>query len=111
MIRRPPRSTLFPYTTLFRSCQPMMKASAGGRKGGGAHDRRAAVVLSRAVRVRYFQNEQTEKGLACRHAERADRRARPIPTRARPRARERGDFAQGLAAQALRRVPGVADAA
>src|SRR2546427_5894706 len=22
MIRRPPRSTLFPYTTLFRSCQP-----------------------------------------------------------------------------------------
>src|SRR5258708_29574976 len=23
MIRRPPRSTLFPYTTLFRSCQPV----------------------------------------------------------------------------------------
>src|SRR6478752_9008302 len=23
MIRRPPRSTLFPYTTLFRSCRPM----------------------------------------------------------------------------------------
>src|SRR3712207_8828552 len=23
MIRRPPRSTLFPYTTLFRSCSPM----------------------------------------------------------------------------------------
>src|SRR5258708_28199737 len=22
MIRRPPRSTLFPYTTLFRSCKP-----------------------------------------------------------------------------------------
>src|SRR3712207_6878871 len=22
MIRRPPRSTLFPYTTLFRSCRP-----------------------------------------------------------------------------------------
>src|SRR5258706_3890859 len=22
MIRRPPRSTLFPYTTLFRSCEP-----------------------------------------------------------------------------------------
>src|SRR3712207_8715392 len=26
MIRRPPRSTLFPYTTLFRSCRP----SSGG---------------------------------------------------------------------------------
>src|SRR2546430_8770795 len=24
MIRRPPRSTLFPYTTLFRSCTPTM---------------------------------------------------------------------------------------
>src|SRR3984885_15713343 len=32
MIRRPPRSTLFPYTTLFRSRRP------GGRAGG---DRRA----------------------------------------------------------------------
>src|SRR3712207_8767658 len=29
MIRRPPRSTLFPYTTLFRSQQP------GGAEGGG----------------------------------------------------------------------------
>src|SRR2546430_12259919 len=26
MIRRPPRSTLFPYTTLFRSLQPMAQA-------------------------------------------------------------------------------------
>src|SRR3712207_6912189 len=26
MIRRPPRSTLFPYTTLFRSATPMMAA-------------------------------------------------------------------------------------
>src|SRR5687768_17846536 len=29
MIRRPPRSTLFPYTTLFRSCDP-------GCLGGGS---------------------------------------------------------------------------
>src|SRR5436309_7694194 len=27
MIRRPPRSTLFPYTTLFRSATPTMKSS------------------------------------------------------------------------------------
>src|SRR5690348_17585833 len=26
MIRRPPRSTLFPYTTLFRSTRPMLMA-------------------------------------------------------------------------------------
>src|SRR5436305_9947099 len=27
MIRRPPRSTLFPYTTLFRSCSPALPAA------------------------------------------------------------------------------------
>src|SRR3712207_9024058 len=36
MIRRPPRSTLFPYTTLFRSPAP------AGRHGGGARGDRAA---------------------------------------------------------------------
>src|SRR5436190_12909100 len=35
MIRRPPRSTLFPYTTLFRSCvQRDTKASACGSGSG-----------------------------------------------------------------------------
>src|SRR5699024_11342441 len=37
MIRRPPRSTLFPYTTLFRSDQPAPR----GRDAAGA-DRRPA---------------------------------------------------------------------
>src|SRR3712207_7149301 len=31
MIRRPPRSTLFPYTTLFRSKKPYLMSSAGGK--------------------------------------------------------------------------------
>src|SRR2546425_2148715 len=31
MIRRPPRSTLFPYTTLFRSPRPNMDRGLGGR--------------------------------------------------------------------------------
>src|SRR5256885_10764372 len=35
MIRRPPRSTLFPYTTLFRSLRSLRIA------GGGEGDRRA----------------------------------------------------------------------
>src|SRR2546426_6019895 len=30
MIRRPPRSTLFPYTTLFRSLPPGVRANPGG---------------------------------------------------------------------------------
>src|SRR3712207_7263150 len=33
MIRRPPRSTLFPYTTLFRSVVPQALDDAGGRVG------------------------------------------------------------------------------
>src|SRR2546422_8555563 len=38
MIRRPPRSTLFPYTTLFRSPAPAQAANsqAGAWTGGGA---------------------------------------------------------------------------
>src|SRR3712207_8209660 len=34
MIRRPPRSTLFPYTTLFRSRPPPARALGRGRHGG-----------------------------------------------------------------------------
>src|SRR2546428_4077042 len=53
MIRRPPRSTLFPYTTLFRSQRGRLRRAAhragpaarGGRhshRRGGGHRRRAA---------------------------------------------------------------------
>src|SRR5690349_23775616 len=33
MIRRPPRSTLFPYTTLFRSGRDGIRGGPGGRRG------------------------------------------------------------------------------
>src|SRR2546426_3553208 len=50
MIRRPPRSTLFPYTTLFRS-QAGRRARRAGRQGGrhGADRRDAAAVEDQAV--------------------------------------------------------------
>src|SRR2546430_8962459 len=48
MIRRPPRSTLFPYTTLFRSCQravhpelPLPIGRRGACREVPAHGRRA----------------------------------------------------------------------
>src|SRR3712207_8269335 len=47
MIRRPPRSTLFPYTTLFRSPGDVEEAGDAPRRRGVDHDRvvdRAAVV-------------------------------------------------------------------
>src|SRR2546427_4835216 len=36
MIRRPPRSTLFPYTTLFRSCSPAPSPKATRQRPWGA---------------------------------------------------------------------------
>src|SRR2546425_7095426 len=39
MIRRPPRSTLFPYTTLFRSCHPSGRGEHARRRGQRGGDR------------------------------------------------------------------------
>src|SRR5690348_18214586 len=36
MIRRPPRSTLFPYTTLFRSPTPSCQAASGSVNAGSS---------------------------------------------------------------------------
>src|SRR3989442_9973338 len=49
MIRRPPRSTLFPYTTLFRSRSS--RSAGGGRPDpvGDRHPRRAAARRSGGV--------------------------------------------------------------
>src|SRR2546427_2582514 len=48
MIRRPPRSTLFPYTTLFRS----RAGSPGGSRGRAPNDRPAALRCARVPRLR-----------------------------------------------------------
>src|SRR2546422_3665133 len=42
MIRRPPRSTLFPYTTLFRSRQSRLRAFVPGREHRSRPARRSA---------------------------------------------------------------------
>src|SRR2546426_3967096 len=53
MIRRPPRSTLFPYTTLFRSCRSptsiCVSEAAGSGGNGGA---RATKSLGESLRSR-----------------------------------------------------------
>src|SRR5258705_10728607 len=60
MIRRPPRSTLFPYTTLFRSaCQPAGHRQHDGRTGvqGAAHqdpvDRKSTRLNSSHLGISY----------------------------------------------------------
>src|SRR3989449_10809197 len=47
MIRRPPRSTLFPYTTLFRS--QVVPASRHGDDHGGARDEEVADECDRVL--------------------------------------------------------------
>src|SRR3712207_8669564 len=48
MIRRPPRSTLFPYTTLFRSRRPGVGLDERRlRPGGGGPRQRAAELAAR----------------------------------------------------------------
>src|SRR5256885_5596017 len=63
MIRRPPRSTLFPYTTLFRS-------RTGPRHGDGAgHSRRRAAVEHRRHRARSDREPSTARAAAARSEE------------------------------------------
>src|SRR3712207_8518042 len=51
MIRRPPRSTLFPYTTLFRSRSPIMskKLRVGVLFGGANSEHEVSLTSARAV--------------------------------------------------------------
>src|SRR3712207_7215523 len=89
MIRRPPRSTLFPYTTLFRSCQRSRRPgrrllvaswwpwqpqrsnrSAGPGRGGaarGAATQRRAATTTLAGRSEEHTSElQSRQYLVCR---------------------------------------------
>src|SRR2546422_11755418 len=59
MIRRPPRSTLFPYTTLFRSVRPA--ATLRCVRGGGAGGRRRCAGLRRG-RVRSLGSRLVRRG-------------------------------------------------
>src|SRR3712207_8612228 len=48
MIRRPPRSTLFPYTTLFRSVRGHVSPARRGLGGGRVPDRHGGRTAARA---------------------------------------------------------------
>src|SRR2546430_8611317 len=64
MIRRPPRSTLFPYTTLFRSGQARVRWRDGGDRVRRARGRR-----------RQDRDDRRRAGRAARHGARAVRAA------------------------------------
>src|SRR3989442_7545834 len=78
MIRRPPRSTLFPYTTLFRSAQadmgtrhaPVLQRAV--LEAGGHLDRKSTRLNSSHVRISYAvfclkKKKQSLKMRRCEH--------------------------------------------
>src|SRR3712207_7709430 len=71
MIRRPPRSTLFPYTTLFRSRAGQWPAGGrsrgGSRTRAGAARRRRAAARARAARAPAGTDRESTR-LNSRHA-------------------------------------------
>src|SRR5439155_10775852 len=88
MIRRPPRSTLFPYTTLFRSFDALLDGDAADTNVGKLPQRRR-----RLVRSEEHTSELQSRGhLVCRLLlEKKNRRTfssasvRPLVFPARPR--------------------------
>src|SRR5260221_9923030 len=63
MIRRPPRSTLFPYTTLFRSTTSI-RLCGGAKKGGGSAPSLAVSVSHRSEE--HTSELQSHSDLVCR---------------------------------------------
>src|SRR5689334_24625468 len=56
MIRRPPRSTLFPYTTLFRSRRVQLTVRLGQRFFESPENRIYSCLVTRTLRFKPFEN-------------------------------------------------------
>src|SRR6266487_1900604 len=56
MIRRPPRSTLFPYTTLFRSCECVSLRLRVAVRHDECQSEDGGIVLRRATRIADFND-------------------------------------------------------
>src|SRR3989454_8803831 len=78
MIRRPPRSTLFPYTTLFRSAIPAQALRLVHRLVRGDHE----VVAARGI-LREARDTQTDGHGAVGEGVLRDDLADPLPVRDR----------------------------
>src|SRR2546422_8399702 len=66
MIRRPPRSTLFPYTTLFRSPGGQLTLRAGQRQPAGGEPGARAHLLDRDRSEEHTSELQSRLHLVCR---------------------------------------------
>src|SRR2546430_3078359 len=86
MIRRPPRSTLFPYTTLFRSRRGRGHDGRGRRLPGSEHDERDPALRVRRRAARRYR-QPGRRGARRLHRRRAGERARRVRHRQRAEAR------------------------
>src|SRR5256885_7247146 len=59
MIRRPPRSTLFPYTTLFRSHGHEIRATNQNRRGGFAGDESVGVLAGQQPFLFFIRGQRS----------------------------------------------------
>src|SRR3989449_1083811 len=70
MIRRPPRSTLFPYTTLFRSLRPRQGLPRPDRpalrRGGGGRAREGVLLRPHVPRRKVERSEEHTSELQSR---------------------------------------------
>src|SRR4051812_49665185 len=94
MIRRPPRSTLFPYTTLFRSevqnrrqgaAEPGPCLGRGGSPGVGSVDRKSTRLNSSHMSISYavfcLKKKKKKKQNQCRHHQEQQRATLPTHLR------------------------------
>src|SRR5258708_18630679 len=99
MIRRPPRSTLFPYTTLFRSHREDVR-SGGGQCGGGLGDRTESPGDRKSTRLN-SSHQIISYAVFCLKKKNKDR----LPLRLRPSARRDARRRVASSAQVLPCTP------
>src|SRR5436189_4854696 len=90
MIRRPPRSTLFPYTTLFRS-QGQSRGRTGRAAGGPRPVRRPAESNSRHRSEEHTSELQSPMYLVCRLLLEKKKQTRQASRLCSPRPQQSGD--------------------
>src|SRR5438034_9280420 len=109
MLRRPPRSTLFPYTTLFRSLPPDQRQTDPAPRAGDAgfrHERQARHPANVAIDVRDHAPAIGGGGRRLGIEQQAADLAVPVAAEVQPRDR----LLAGGAALWIRPAPGPAQA-
>src|SRR5688572_31101974 len=66
MIRRPPRSTLFPYTTLFRSNKRALCGTPTCSSGALPHRARSSATIGMVRSEEHTSELQSQSNLVCR---------------------------------------------